>query len=157
MEFDLQHMLIWAFSAGMMWLGKEIIKPWSDAALMRARAFTTYVENQGKGQDILVTESKRQTDLLVSLDLKTTRQNSTLDEMNTSSKAICRADQNGCRAGEIATMLGTKMDMAIDRLESHMKKIENKAASDLLEGAATTAADKIIAAAEAAKSALPHG
>ncbi len=129
MDFDPAHLMpfLWAaVVAGFTWLGKEILKPWSDAALMRARAFTAYVESQGKGQDILVTESKRQTDLLVSLDLKTTRQNTTLEEMNTSSKAICKAESQGCQAGQVALILGGKFDDLSKALGLHTEAVTAK-------------------------------
>lgn len=54
-----------ALAIGLAWIGKEIIKPWSDAYLIRSKAFVNYVETQGKELITLVSEMKTQTTELV--------------------------------------------------------------------------------------------
>ncbi len=111
-----------AVTVAIAWLGKEILKPWSDAALMRSRAFVAYVESQGVNQTTLVEESKKQTleakqqnAMLLSLDAKTDRGNKTLEEL-TGAGALCKSQ--GCQAEQMAGIIVAKLEELLGKTDT---------------------------------------
>ncbi len=156
-----------------MWFGREIIKPFSQARLKladaesrRADAFTDFVLNTAKLQETLVSEASKQTveqashgKMLVAIANSNSRQLTTLNQMNDSSKALCKAGEQHCQASQVAATLGAKLDAVVsgvDLLGIHAKaaadKIENKAAVEKvkIEDAAADARKVVKAAAEEA-------
>lgn len=101
---------------GLAWIGKTIVKPWSDAYLLRSQAFVTYVETQSKGMDALVAETKAQTNRLISIDTKMTEQNSVLRDTRSDAANACKSESN---LSSIVSRL--------DKLDAHVLKQEHLA------------------------------
>ena|SRR3990167_2995537 len=111
-----ESVIIYAIIAACGWLAKTIIKPWSDAYLLRSQAFTTYVEDQGKRTAIIADESHKQTGMLTSIANGTNQQLATMNQINDAQKALCKAGDHSCQASLIGTILGNKLDLAVNVL-----------------------------------------
>ena len=46
-QSNITYIVVTAMIAGIAWIAKSIVKPWSDAALMRSAAFVAHVEKLG--------------------------------------------------------------------------------------------------------------
>ena len=126
-NIQLDYIIVSAIIAAFTWLAKSIIKPWSDAYLLRSQAFTAYVEDQGKRTAIMAEESQKQTGMLVSIANGTNSQLITLNQMNDSSQKLCKAGEHHCQAGSMATMIGTKLDQLAEYAKQAATKLEDKA------------------------------
>lgn len=118
---DVEHLtsgaIVFAIVSAIGWFGKEIIKPWSDAYLLRSRAFVQYVETMGKGFGELVQEVKDQTPLLESTK-------DTLAKIDSDNQKLCKGG-----ACPVSPLLLEKM---LNELKE-LKEQGSRAADALLE------------------------
>lgn len=103
-----------AVAVAVSWFAKEIIKPWSDAYLLRSQAFSRHVEAVSEALTGLVTEAQKQTGLLSAIDNRSAEQNATLSIIQTQGeqaalqleKANEKADRTEKKHMESTAMLG---------------------------------------------------
>ncbi len=154
--------LLGAVPVGVAWIGKTIIKPWSDAYLIekqanskaiadKSQADVEHIRNIDAALVVIVQEAKKQsiesgqqTAMLQSISAQTGEQNLTLTEtkkaiaeMNSDNKRLCRA--------ELIAEKATSMGISPEKLEELLTRIVNiqedakKAAAELKETAKTEA------------------
>lgn len=59
------YMVVAAIFAGIAWIAKSIVKPWSDAALMRSKAFVDHVEKISPALEKFVAEHEAHGETLI--------------------------------------------------------------------------------------------
>ena len=147
---EVQHdltALYWAvfmgFSAACAWIAKSIIKPWSDAYLLRSEAFVKYVEQQGVGMTTLLSETRTQSKSLTNIDAKMTENNANLGEMNSDHKKLCRAEAIAQQAAAMG-LSANKVEVLLNRMISLQEQMKDANAKEIerLEAVAEKAAIK---------------
>ncbi len=97
---NITYLLVTAGLAGVAWIAKMIIKPWSDAALIRSQAFNVHVDKLGESIDSIVEDFRRHSDWLNSINVEAKMQTemlkdmrAALNTMNMNQERICKAEE----------------------------------------------------------------
>ena len=120
---NVTYVVLGMIGAGVAWIAKVILKPWSDAALMRSEAFVKHVDKLGTYLENIARDFSKQTELLTDVSKEGKVQSGILGDVRDFLAKMDSDQARICKAEELLKGVADKFGLSMEEAKELVKKL----------------------------------